>query len=255
LDLIRVADMWEENQESLKQHLGESDLTAFGAHWVVMSQVPLPKFNHVSKIRLADEDVPELIAVSRAFFRSQGLPSCCIMTTPATRPANLPERLYRLGFVTETSSVMVWDQRTDIRPVPGVRVERAPVAQAGMVFDLIRQVFFPDVTDHSAKWLRRGIDVSFEIGATNYIAYWGREPVGAGTLFCRAGMGGIYNMCTLPEFQGRGVARSVMQACVTDAFAQQCTEIGLTPTAAGRPLYERLGFRELYQERYFVERL
>lgn len=255
MDLARVADMWEENQEFLKQHLGESDLTAFGAHWVVMSQVPFPKFNHVSKIRLAPADVPELIAVSRGFFRSQGLPNCCIMTTPATEPFNLPQQLYHKGFVTESAPVMIWDKRTAILPGPGVRVEPAPLAQADQVFDLIRQVFFPDVTDHSARWLRRGIDVSYAIGATNYIAYWGRRPAGAGTLFPHAGMGGIYNMCTLPEFQCRGVARAIMKACVDDALAHQCTEIGLTPTTAGRPLYERLGFQEVYQERYFVERL
>jgi GNAT superfamily N-acetyltransferase len=66
-------------------------------------------------------------------------------------------------------------------------------------------------------------------------------------------MGGIYNMCTLPEYRGRGIARAILARCIQAAEESGCQMIGLTPTPMGRPLYERMGFRELYQERYFVE--
>lgn len=255
VDLAYVADLWEENQECLKQRLGQSDCALFGARWVFMPQVPAPRFNHVSKVRVPVSMVGDLLEECRHFFRARGLSMNCIMTTPATQPADLGDRLYRLGFTTETNPVMVWDGATLPDSPADVRVEEAPGAQAGLVYQLIRQVFFPDASEAAGQHLRRGVDVSYDIGAVNYVAYIGRQPVGAGTLFRRGLMGGIYNMCTLPAYRGRGVATALMEACLQGARAMGCTHVGLTPTTAGRPLYEKLGFREVYQERYFVERL
>jgi len=177
-----------------------------------------------------------------------------MMTTPATEPADLPTRLHRMGFTAETSPVMIYRGSYDLPCAPGIRVETAGPDQLDLVFDLIRAVFFPEVSEESARWLRRGMDASAEIGAMNFIAYRGEQPVGVGSLFVRGGMGGIYNMGTLPRYRGCGVASSVMAACLAEARRLGCEEVGLTPTAMGRPLYERLGFREVYQERYFVER-
>lgn len=254
MDLARIADLWEENQECLKQQLGQSDSQQFGARWVLMPDSPFPRFNHVSRIRLPSTAVDDLVAAGRAFFREQGIPMCCFMVTPATRPSELGARLYRMGFTSETNPVMVWNGTPVVSENPFVRVEAVPAAQQGLVFELIRRVFFPNATEQTLVTGRRGVTISYEIGATNYVAYWGNRPAGAGMLFCHKGMGGIYNMCTLPEFRGRGIATAILAAILRDAPAAGCTHVGLTPTTMGRPLYERLGFREVYQERYFVER-
>ena len=254
VDLVRIADMWEENQEYLKQHLGQSRYAGYGAKWVLMAHAPYPKFNHTSKVRVHPDEVASLVAESRQFFRLHGLPGCCIMTTPATEPADLTGLLYRMGFMAETSPVMIFRGQHDPPTAPGITVQTARPQQIDLVFDLIRAVFFPEVTEESARWLRRGMEISVEIGAINYVAYRGRQPVGVGSLFVRDGMGGIYNMGTLPHFRGCGVATSVMAACLADARRLGCAEVGLTPTPMGRPLYERLGFEEVYHERYFVER-
>ncbi|HWI52002.1 MAG TPA: GNAT family N-acetyltransferase [Symbiobacteriaceae bacterium] len=254
VDLAHVADLWEENQECLKQRLGQSDSLQFGARWVLMPEAPFPRFNHASRIRIPASAVEDLIQTCRAFFRDQGLPICSLMVTPATCPVDLGTRLYRLGFTSEPNPVMLWDG-TPVRPEnPYVRVELAPRSQQSLVFELIRRVFFPHATAQTLSAGRRGVTISYELGALNYVAYWGTRPAGAGMLFCHGGMGGIYNMCTLPEFRGSGVATAIMAAALRDAVAMGCTHVGLTPTSMGRPLYERLGFREIYQERYFVER-
>ncbi|HEY3365049.1 MAG TPA: GNAT family N-acetyltransferase [Symbiobacteriaceae bacterium] len=254
VDLIRAAGLWEENQEYLKQCLGYSNSNRFGAHWVLMPDVPFPKFNHASRIRLASEAVDGLITECRAFFRARRLPFSSLMVTPATEPADLPARLYRLGFTSETNPVMLWGGT----PIRGehreLRVEYADRSQSPLLFDLISQVFFPGAGHETIAMGRRAVDISYDIGALNYIAYWNGRPAGAGMLFCREGMGGIYNMCTLPQFRGRGVATAVLAAALHDATRLGCEGVGLTPTAMGRPLYEKLGFREIYEERYFVER-
>lgn len=256
MDLVQLADLWEENQECLKQHLGQSDSTHFGARWVLMPTVPYPRFNHVSRVRVGDDQVDDLIASARLFFKEGGLPTCTIMTTPATRPHDLGARLYRRGFLTETNPVMIWNGA----PIPmddrfPLRVERAERKKAAPYWDLLRQVFFAGASAEMLAAGRRGVDISFEIGAINYIAFLAGRPAGAGTLFVHGGMGGIYNMCTLPRYQRNGVATAVLRACLQDAEAMGCRHVGLTPTPMGRPLYERVGFQEVYQELYFSQRI
>lgn len=254
MDLIRAADLWEENQEYLKQCLGYSNSSRYGAHWVLMPDVPFPKFNHASRIRLAPEAVDGLVAECRDFFRTRRLPFCSIMTTPATEPADLPARLYRLGFTSETNPVMLWDGTPIEGAAPEIRVEAVGPAHSAQLFDLIQAVFFPGAGYETLTMGRRAVAISYEIGARNYIAYWKGQPAGAGMLYCRNGMGGIYNMCTLPQYRERGLATAILAAIMADAAGLGCEGVGLTPTAMGRPLYERLGFREIYEERYFMER-
>lgn len=255
VDLGEVADLWEGNQEFLRQRLGRSDSNRFGAHWVLTPEAPYPRFNHVSRIRVSDATIFELIHECRAFYRGQGMPSCCLMVTPATGPADLPARLYRMGFTSETNPVMVWDGTPVAEVAPQVRVEPAPREYSPMVFELLSRVFWPNASPQTLANGRRGVAIAYDLGAVNYVAYIGNRPAGTGMLLARGGMGGIYNMGTLPEFRGRGVARAVMAALLAAAQASGCRYVGLTPTPAGRPLYERLGFQELYQEQYFVERL
>ena len=62
MELVQLADLWEENQECLKQHLGRSDSRRFGARWVLMPTVPAPRFCHVSRIRVEEREVEGLLA-------------------------------------------------------------------------------------------------------------------------------------------------------------------------------------------------
>lgn len=253
MELVQLADLWEENQECLKQHLGHSDSCRFGARWVLMPTVPTPRFCHVSRIRVEEGEVEGLLAAARDFFREQGIPTCSLLLTPATRPASLGLRLLRLGFRVERNPVMV--RKADL-PVPAVNaarveVERVSVEKLDLYWEILRQTFFAGAPPDALAEGRRGAEVSFAIGAINYVAYLDGEPAGAGMLFPHGSMGGVYNMCTLPRFRRRGTASAILAACVADSRAAGCGLLGLTPTPMGCPLYERFGFREVYQELYF----
>ena len=54
----------------------------------------------------------------------------------------------------------------------------------------------------------------------------------------------LMNVYTLPAFRRRGIARTLVTALVEEARHRGATEISLDATAAGRPLYRALGFRE-----------
>lgn len=89
---------------------------------------------------------------------------------------------------------------------------------------------------------------------TGYIATDERgRPWGAGLVWLQPRQPGlssarkftpyIFSMYTEPEFRRRGVASAVVRALVDWARRRGYTRVDLQATPAGRPVYERLGFR------------
>ena len=62
-----------------------------------------------------------------------------------------------------------------------------------------------------------------------------RHPTG-----CRAHLMNVY---TAPNYRRQGLARRMVEGLMDDAKKRGVTEIRLDATAAGRPLYEALGFQ------------
>jgi len=60
-----------------------------------------------------------------------------------------------------------------------------------------------------------------------------------------AGECGIYFVATLPEARGRGLATALMSHALLEARARGCTSTSLQATARGRPLYLRMGYRQI----------
>lgn len=54
----------------------------------------------------------------------------------------------------------------------------------------------------------------------------------------------LMNVYTPPGFRRRGIARTLVTALIDEAQQRGATEISLDATAAGRPLYRALGFRD-----------
>jgi GNAT superfamily N-acetyltransferase len=56
---------------------------------------------------------------------------------------------------------------------------------------------------------------------------------------------GIYLVATLPEARGRGLATAVMIHALLQARQRGCTTTSLQATQRGRPVYQRLGYRDI----------
>jgi GNAT superfamily N-acetyltransferase len=55
---------------------------------------------------------------------------------------------------------------------------------------------------------------------------------------------GIFFVATLPEARGRGLASALLGRALADARERGCRTTSLQATAAGYPIYERLGYRD-----------
>jgi GNAT superfamily N-acetyltransferase len=73
-----------------------------------------------------------------------------------------------------------------------------------------------------------------------WLAHRSGVPAGAAYTFHDGASVGVYQVATLPEHRGNGVARALM-AAILDRYGD--VPITLTATDQGRPLYEQLGFR------------
>lgn len=56
---------------------------------------------------------------------------------------------------------------------------------------------------------------------------------------------GVYLVATLPEARGRGLATALMIHALREARGRGCTTSSLQATRRGRPVYQRLGYRDV----------
>lgn len=79
---------------------------------------------------------------------------------------------------------------------------------------------------------------------THMIAWLHGEPVGAGTLVECANVAGIYNVATLPQARGSGVATALMYALHQRALNNGYSGTALASSLMGLPLYRKLGYQQ-----------
>lgn len=68
------------------------------------------------------------------------------------------------------------------------------------------------------------------------------KPAGTAMVFQTGPVAGIHQVGVVPEFQGRGLARWMMDVVIESARRQGAQVVTLQASVAGRGLYERMGF-------------
>ena len=81
-----------------------------------------------------------------------------------------------------------------------------------------------------------------QIVATSGLVFFEQAPT---TINLTGIEGYILNIYTLPQWRGRGIARSLMQEIIAYAQSLNVQYFWLHATRQGRPLYEKMGFAAL----------
>ena len=85
------------------------------------------------------------------------------------------------------------------------------------------------------------------------MAYDDETPVSSVTATRTGGTAGIWCMSTPPERQGRGYGRALLTGVIDELRSQDVRRFYLFATAAGRPLYESLGFETSADDAVWVK--
>ncbi len=132
----------------------------------------------------------------------------------------------------------------DVSAVPVSDADQLAVAEHVMT-----AVFTPATLEPEMRGLvhpPRLLDVP---GWCVWLAYRADVPAGAAYTFDDGTSVGVYQVTTLPEHRGNGVARALM-ASILDRYRD--VPVTLTATEQGRGLYEQLGFATVNEARWWV---
>jgi GNAT superfamily N-acetyltransferase len=86
---------------------------------------------------------------------------------------------------------------------------------------------------------------------TSYITRVNDQPVAVSSVFRDAGVAGIYNVATLPEWRGKGLGAAVTLQPLLDARAQGYRAGILQSSELGYKVYQRLGFKDLCRMNHY----
>ena len=188
-----------------------------------------------------DDDAAGFLHASVARAGERKLPML-VLTTPHVA-ADIAPVAERLGLeAAGTVPLMVLRHAATVRPEPVCGVERAAgdmVAHAG---DLVAAAF-----DISRAATARVLDASLidTAAAECYVGLSGGTPMSAVTVTRAGSTAGIWCMATPPEHQSKGMGRALLTRVIERFRGQGVERFYLTATAAGRPLYESIGFETL----------
>jgi ribosomal protein S18 acetylase RimI-like enzyme len=131
------------------------------------------------------------------------------------------------------------------RPAPaGVRVDAVEdAATLGVWSRVLCSAFgapqvFGDAFAEAVTSIGLGRDSVFR----HFLARLDGEPAATGSLFVGAGVGGIYDVATLPERRRRGLGAALTRAVLAEARARGCRTAILHSSTLGKELYRGLGF-------------
>jgi GNAT superfamily N-acetyltransferase len=185
----------------------------------------------------------EVLDEALAFFRPWYATWSVIVTDTFMPRAAL--FLQERDFITRwTSPLMVLDAPPAPLDVnPAVEVVRADSGEELALVGLVMAEAFATSRDVSRRVARaEHLD---DPDVRHYLAYLDDEPAGCATVLACGGMAGVWNVGTRRTFRRQRVATTIMAVLLDDLRARGCPVTMLMASAAGRPLYDRLGYRQI----------
>lgn len=214
----------------------------------VATGVPSPLFNPVLRATVEEEAVADLVTEARSWYRARRLPWSWYVG-PASGPGRIAPQLERRGFAKVTEPPGMATALADVERLdPGVPLVVERVSDRAGVDDWF-SVFAPafDLSRPAAAAFRDLIlagGLDDDAPMRSYVGYVGSDPVATGSLVPAAGVGGIYNIATRADRRGRGIGGAITWSLMGEAAGLGYEVAVLWSTAAGLPVYRRLGFRE-----------
>ncbi|MET9270809.1 GNAT family N-acetyltransferase [Kribbella sp. NPDC003557] len=205
------------------------------AEWTIGGS-PLDYHNAV--VRASDADV---IAESLAELRKHGVPGTWHVG-PSMLVAGAD--LVAAGFVPAGAEPGMAVRIPDLVPpraVPGLSLTRVGDDDALAAWEATLGQGFGE-GEREARWVASVYaKLGYDDPWRHYIGWLDGTPVATATVFLGAGVAGLYFVMTVPQARRRGIGAAITYGALRDVDAEYAV---LGSSAAGRPVYEALGFRQ-----------
>ena len=222
-----------------------------GFGWFV-SGIPIGALNRVDAV--GDDVGPEALRRAVALVRERKVPFQVRLRTgddaliPAVEALGLredPDDAYPAMALHPIPDAI------DLDPPAGLEIRRARdldglsahveavAAGFGMPIDLARRLIPAGVLDMP--------------GMAVYAGYVDGRPVSASLGFAAGTTVGVYNVATLEGARGRGYGGAMTRHAIAEGRRAGATVAILQSSTMGRPVYESMGFREIFAFRVFTE--
>jgi GNAT superfamily N-acetyltransferase len=219
--------------------------------------LPHPLFNGVFRPRLAADNPGAQIEAALAPFKARGVPLYW-WVGPGAQPADLGRHLeaYGLPYDGDVPGMAVDLAAVRVeRPAPaGLAIERVDSAEALAEFAGVAAIGFR-LSDAVRDGLREAL-ASLGLGdnapSRHYLGRLDGAPVAITSLMPAAGVAGIYNVATVPEARGRGVATALVAAALAEGQAMGYRIGVLQSSEMGMSVYSRLGFWQVCTFHHYV---
>lgn len=212
----------------LAEHAAGGEVRVFGTVFACVTGVPTPLLNGCV---LIEEASPAALDEALRWVARRRLPFRVFAAGAPTRALTAVLAAHSLTRDAERYPAMV------LHPVP----EPPERSTTGI-----------DVVDRLEPGLATYLPDSFpdDPDVRVFSARVGQQPAGVSIAIRTGDVSGVYGVGTRPEFRRRGVGTALSWAAVNAGREWGCDKIVLQASAAGLPVYERMGFRTVV--RYFT---
>lgn len=216
--------------------------------WYVTG-LPSGAFNSIMYANLpAPARIDAAVAELQTLRQRHGVPVGWLIG-PSSRPTDLGRQLEARGLehrIDLTPMTRTLDALPAAAPVPGLTIERVEGPAAYEAWIVAEQRGFEAAANDETGLadLRRAMGIGHGFPLHHLLGRLDGAPVATATLLPAAGIGGIYDVSTVPEARRRGIGMAMTLAALREARRLGYEIVFLQPSAMGRPLYERIGFQQ-----------
>lgn len=125
-------------------------------------------------------------------------------------------------------------------------------AQLALWIDVVLKSFEVKLPEEYKKYIRYLTDHAVKDTLYFYLAYHQGIPVAASMIIKRDTSAALHWIGTLPEHRNQGFGYIITHATLVEAQRHGCTDGVLFASTLGRPVYERIGFKEYALYKIYV---
>jgi GNAT superfamily N-acetyltransferase len=218
-----------------------------GAVWFITGR-PSHDDNGILRAGLSENHPDETIERRLAPFKSRALPMMWWFFTPIGGLRSNIERALDAHGLTPASDRPGMGIALSVfhaPPLPqGVSTHRVHDEEMFAIWvEVVGRAFdSPDFATGPSTVANRALGFGDDAPFRHFLCRVDETWVGASTLSLGAGVAGLGNISTLPEWRGRGIGTAVAAAALTEAKGMGIGIGALSADEPGVPLYEKLGF-------------